>query len=310
MTEAPAAIETASGTWQIDVMHPAPGRTCAYLLEDGGEGALIDCGGQNGIPLIRKAVADAGLKPEALRQIFVTHAHLDHAAAAGELMQIFPEAELRCHKDAARHLIRPGDKLLPAASKLFEPEFFKREYGEVIPADESRVRPLDEGDSANVGGRTLETLYTPGHAWHHVVFYERAAGVLYAGDAYGISLPPDNEDCRFAAPVMPPNQFNPEAMRASIEKIKDLAPQKAALTHFGVVDNSPALADIQIVALEEWTQTARDIHGKDADGFREAFSRCVGDWLDRRAGDGAARRYAHETHLTVNGYEHWLAGRP
>lgn len=43
-------------------------------------------------------------------------------------------------------------------------------------------RRLHDGDSIDLGGRSIEVLHTPGHSPGHCCFYERARRTLYTGD--------------------------------------------------------------------------------------------------------------------------------
>lgn len=300
--------EALPGVWRIDVLHPDAGQTCCYLLAAKGEGALIDCGAKIGVPVILDAVSAAGLRREEIRHIIVTHAHLDHAGAAGELMRHFPRAILGGHSSAIKHLTNPDAKLLPAVRDLYGEKFFAEHYEGVVAAEESRARVLADDETISFGGRELQILHTPGHAWHHLSVYDAAGGVFFAGDAFGVSFP---DVCRggeiLIAPVMPPTQFNPEAARRTLQRLRALDAGHAALTHFDVAPNSPALADRQLAALDEWEETARAIAEKDGDFYRR-FRASLEEWYRKTAPglDSAAllRRHAGDIHLTASGFAH------
>src|SRR4051812_47800178 len=76
----------AEGLWLVG----GPGLTgeldaLAYLIECGeGRAVLVDCG-TNATALLRNA-ALAGFPPDALQAILATHGHIDHLAAAPELL--------------------------------------------------------------------------------------------------------------------------------------------------------------------------------------------------------------------------------
>jgi phosphoribosyl 1,2-cyclic phosphodiesterase len=55
----------------------------AVWAEEGGSACLVDCG--LGLELFRGRAAQAGLKTERLRAIFVTHEHTDHFSGVGPL---------------------------------------------------------------------------------------------------------------------------------------------------------------------------------------------------------------------------------
>ena len=301
--------EALPGVRRIDVLHPAAGQTCCYLLAEKGEGALIDCGAKNGVRPILDAVADAGLQREDVRWIIATHAHLDHAGAAGELMQHFPQATLGGHPDAIKHLTNPEAKLLPAVRDLYGEKFFAAQYEGVVAADESRARALADGENISFAGRELAILHTPGHAWHHLSVYDSAGGVFFAGDAFGVSFPDVGRgNGVFIVPVMPPTQFHPEEARRTLRRLRDLDAAHAALAHFDVAPCSPSLADMQIAALDEWEAAAQKIAEDSGDDFYGRFRAHLNEWYQTAARDfdaaAVARRHAHDIHLTVSGFAH------
>ncbi|MGI9307189.1 MAG: MBL fold metallo-hydrolase [Gammaproteobacteria bacterium] len=304
--------ETLPGVWRIDVFHPAPEHTCCYLLVKNGEGALLDCGAKKGVSSVLSAVAAAGLAREDIRWIIPTHAHLDHAGAAGALMRHFSAATLGAHPSTVKHLVNPHERLLPAAEKLYGEKFFNEQYAGAEAVPKSRAKSFADGENADLGGEALRIIYSPGHAWHHAAVYAESRGVLFAGDSYGVSFPGIGADGEiFIVPVMPPTQFNPEAARRTLENLRELDAPHAALAHFGIAANSPALADRQIAALEEWTEKARKV-AETGGQFYPQFREYLRGWYaDAAAGidiDSAAllRGHAQDIHLTACGFAHWL----
>ena len=298
--------ESPSGVWCIDVFHPSEGQTCCYLLVEKDAGAIIDCGGKNGIGGIKEAVVAAGLKPEDIQWIIPTHAHLDHAAAAGELMSFFPRATLGGHESTVKHLCNPQKRLVPAVRGLYGEQFYNSQYGELLAVPESRTRSLSEGDTITVGTRSLEILYTPGHAWHHISVYDRERGMFFAGDAYGVSFADVRADNVFIPPVMPPSQFNPDAAKTTLSRLKNIDASYAALAHFGIVDNAPEFADFQISTLDEWESKARSLVGEN--DFHSQFTQYLREWY-KKAAPGAdeevfLRRHGGDIHLNACGFAH------
>ncbi|MBE8157872.1 MAG: MBL fold metallo-hydrolase, partial [Betaproteobacteria bacterium] len=186
--------ESLPGVWRVDVIHPVAGQTCCYLLVEKGEGALVDCGAKKGIRFVLDAVAAAGLRPEQIRHIIPTHAHMDHAGAAGELLHHFPEAVLSAHPSTVKHLVNPEERLLPAVRRLYGDVFFAAEYEGLAAVPAARARAAADGETLRVGGLELQILYTPGHAWNHISVYVAARGLIFTGDAFGVSYSEDATD--------------------------------------------------------------------------------------------------------------------
>lgn len=93
-----------------------PGLIASYLVESGGEVALIETGPGSTLPRLREAIRAAGVDEAAIKKVFVTHIHLDHAGAAGWFAQ--NGATIYCHPSAARHLVDPS-KLMDSARQVY-----------------------------------------------------------------------------------------------------------------------------------------------------------------------------------------------
>jgi glyoxylase-like metal-dependent hydrolase (beta-lactamase superfamily II) len=80
-----------------------------------------------------------------------------------------------------------------------------------------------------IAGHDVEMAYTPGHAWHHISFFLRDAGVAFVGDTAGICRPSG----RLVLPPTPPPDIDLDAWRASTDRILSWNPDVLFLTHFG-----------------------------------------------------------------------------
>ena len=70
--------------------------------------------------------------------------------------------------------------------------------------------------------------YTPGHASHHVSYFDRASGVAFVGDTAGVCV-----DGGYVLPPTPPPDIDIEAWQQSVQRIEAWSPQTLFLTHFG-----------------------------------------------------------------------------
>ena len=261
------------GVFRADVCYPRPECTAVYLVADGGRGAVIDCGAKAGPPVIAAMVESAGLAPEDVDFIIPTHAHMDHCAAAGRLAQMFPRAAVAAHPSAAPHLLDPHAKLVPAARGLYGDEFFEGYYDDVLPVPADRMRVAEDNQALKVGGRVLQTPHTPGHAWHHLSVWDETSGVVFTGDSLGVSYRDFDSETGgrpVSAPSTPPNQFNPEAMRASITRMRDLKPALAAFAHFDEAVFSSDLAEQTLEIMERWMADAKTLDLSDDDSALKA----------------------------------------
>jgi len=121
-----------------------------------------------------------------LTQIWLTHAHIDHAGGTGTLARELNLPIIGPH---------PGDQFwidgLPQQSQMFG----------FPPAEAfTPTRWLDDGDTVTLGAHTLQVRHCPGHTPGHVVFYspemQRAfvGDVLFAGSIGRTDFPMGNHE--------------------------------------------------------------------------------------------------------------------
>jgi glyoxylase-like metal-dependent hydrolase (beta-lactamase superfamily II) len=212
-----------------------PKFTATYLRVAGDECAFIETHTSHALPRLLAALEAQGKKPEDVRWIVVTHAHLDHAAGAGALLARCPNATLLAHPRAARHLVDPT-KLVASATAVYGEKRFAELYGKIEPIPQDRVRALEDGETFALGDATLRVLHTQGHAKHHFVVDDPATGTVFTGDAFGLAYPALQKDGkRFAIATTSPTDFDPAEARKSIDRIVALGEPAACLTHFDEV---------------------------------------------------------------------------
>jgi glyoxylase-like metal-dependent hydrolase (beta-lactamase superfamily II) len=220
------------GLWQIDLdFQGLRGVIAAYLLAGGGELALIETGPSSTLPTLRAGIAEAGFSPADLTTLLVTHIHLDHSGAAGPLLREAPNATVRVHPIGAPHLVDPA-RLVASATRIYGDRMDEL-WGEIAPAPAERVVAMEDGETLSVAGRVLSAVFTPGHASHHVAFWDPASGTAFTGDAAGVRV----EGSDYVCPPTPPPDLDPEAWAVSIQRMRDLSARRLCLTHFGTFEN-------------------------------------------------------------------------
>jgi len=207
------------------------GRTqvvAAYLFYDGDQAALIETGPGITVETLLEGVQAAGAPLEALRQLFVTHIHLDHAGAAGILARQLPWVRVYAHPVGAPHLADPS-KLLASAARLYGDQMDAL-WGRVLPVPAERVVVVNDGDEIKIPGTTLRAFDTPGHARHHHAYFDAASGLLFTGDVGGVRMP----GARYVRPPTPPPELDIDAWVASIARLRAVKASGLCLTHFGL----------------------------------------------------------------------------
>jgi glyoxylase-like metal-dependent hydrolase (beta-lactamase superfamily II) len=233
-----------------------PGLAACYLIQSAGEAALIDTGTAPRATLLLALLAHKQITPEQVKYVIPTHVHLDHAGAAGQLMQELPAAQLVVHPRGSRHLIDPS-KLIAGATAVYGEETFKSLYGELLPVPARRVLAAEDDLTLQLGQRRLHCLDTPGHAKHHICIYDEQSRGIFTGDTFGLSYREfDTAEGPFILPTTTPVQFEPEAWHVSLERLLGLEPACLYLTHFGRVEEPHRLAAELHQALDDFVQIA------------------------------------------------------
>ena len=141
----------------------------------------------------------------------------------------------------APHVVDPS-KLLASATRLYGADM-ERLWGDVLPVPAEALVILEGGERIDVGGRSLEVAYTPGHASHHVSYFSGDTGIAFVGDTAGIRLNPRD----YVLPATPPPDIDLEAWERSLTIYETWRPDTLFLTHFG--PSSPTAA--HLAALRE-----------------------------------------------------------
>ena len=180
---------------------------------------LVDAGintpqAQNALLL---GLEEAGVFPESIERILITHAHPDHYGLVGFLQErsgatvFFPRREIARVRDK-QMLFEVGKLLLEAGMPL--ELLFKmdqqRKAGPKPGIDHDEVVPIDEGHTFEFADFTLTTLHMPGHTGGHVVFHEPESHTLFAGDQLLPEVSPN--------PLLEPSLDEPGERRRSLKE--------------------------------------------------------------------------------------------
>jgi glyoxylase-like metal-dependent hydrolase (beta-lactamase superfamily II) len=250
------------GIHTIDTAFQRDHFDAAYLIVESGRGAFVDCGTNHSVPNLLAALSSAGLRPDDVDWLLVTHVHLDHAGGAGALMARLPNARLVVHPRGARHMIDPS-KLIAGATAVYGEAEMQRSYGEIQPVPESRVVVAEDGHVVDFQGRELVCIDTPGHARHHYCVWDARSRGWVTGDTFGLSYRElDSAKGPFVLPTSSPVQFEPEELKASIARLLAYDPQWMYLTHYGRVGDVERLSRDLYMQIGAMVAIARDCDGR------------------------------------------------
>ena len=282
MTALPPFVEPIGhGIHVIDTGFHRPRFDAAYLIVERGRAAFVDTGTNAALPRLLATLDALGIAPAAVDYVIATHVHLDHAGGAGQLMQWLPTARLVVHPQGARHLIDPS-RLMASARRVYGDAEVARSYGEVVGVAEQRVLRTDDGMTLDFAGRPLRFLDTPGHARHHHCIWDARTRGFFTGDTFGLSYREfDTAAGPWLLPTTTPIQFQPDALRRSVQRLLAYAPESMYLTHYGRVREVPRLAGLLLGQMDAMVAIATAL--PDDAGRHAALVRAYGTLYRERA---------------------------
>lgn len=240
------------GLRYVDVLFQGKASVIATaVLEARGRVALVDPGPSTTLDRLRSELAAGGIAIADLESILLTHIHLDHAGATGSLVAENPRITVYVHERGAPHLIDPA-KLLASATRLYG-DRLDRLFGPFLPVPADRVVALAGGETLEAAGRPVTVAYTPGHASHHVSYFDRDSRIAFVGDAGGVAL----AGAAYVLPPTPPPDVDLEAWRESEARILAWEPDTLFLTHFGPFHGARQHFHELMSRLDEWSSSAR-----------------------------------------------------
>jgi glyoxylase-like metal-dependent hydrolase (beta-lactamase superfamily II) len=190
--------ELFEGIYRIELPTPYPiGPVNVYLFRDGDAFDLLDAGSPSDESLSRleSALARLGPKTFRLRNIFLTHAHVDHAGALAPLIEKFEATAFLGGADipildagVVQMFFSERDAILgryhrmgfPTSALELLPSHFALRAFRVPPP--GSVTVLRGGETVRAGKVLLTTLAVPGHTPGSLCFYMEAEKALFSGD--------------------------------------------------------------------------------------------------------------------------------
>lgn len=188
--------------------------------------AVVDVGPTKSVESLVEGLSIAGVSPADIDYVLLTHIHIDHAGGVGAFLKHLPRAKVLVHSRGAPHLVDPSKLWESSLRTLGE---VAEGFGGIKPVSSERIAIAEDGLSISLSDDiSIRVLHTPGHASHHMSFFEEKSGTLFAGEAAGVHLPGSG----FVRPAAPPPFDLGSALR-SVEKLIDANPSIICYAHFG-----------------------------------------------------------------------------
>jgi len=294
----PRVEEMGEGRRLLDLdFRDTEGLVAAYLVPEEDGWTLVETGPTSCRSALLAAIGAAGVQASEVRHVFVTHVHLDHAGGVGALASDLPNATFYAHELGVPHLVDPT-RLVASARRAWGAAADPL-WGPIVPVAASRVVALRGGESFPIQGGSLDVLPTPGHARHHLAFFDTRTRAIFTGDGAGVRL----ERSLRVRPAIPPPDLDLEQLFDSVEAMRRRDPRRVLYSHFGPSPDGPGDLARYRGIVEEWRDVALAAARErpDADYVTERLR------AHDRAQAGSAAASTDDRSGLVSGYE--LAAR-
>lgn len=146
-----------------------------FIVDFGGELVMIDSGSGNSSRILVSNMEDAGLNPQDISTLILTHCHIDHIGSAPYFREKFG-CKIIIH-DLDADAIEEGDQVLTAANW----------YETIFPPTSVDKRLTGEQEVLQFGEEKLYCIHTPGHTPGSIALYLDREGkrVLFGQDIHG-----------------------------------------------------------------------------------------------------------------------------
>ena len=174
----PPVSEIAKDTYVINEF----GLTAMYLLVGSEKALLLDTG--CGLTDLHGLTAKITDKPLI---VALTHGHMDHVGGIGQFSEIFLhpadyEMAANCDYERLRGYVDSLGKMGSYEAFGISPDMVKK--NERIP----EMKPLQDGDVIDLGGRQIQVIHVPGHTPGGLCFLDESVRILFSGDACNVNL--------------------------------------------------------------------------------------------------------------------------
>lgn len=217
----------------FDELIPLPDGTTynSYFIKGSEKTAIIDTVEPDFAQDFLDNLDEAGI--DKVDYIISNHAEQDHSGTIPKLLSKFPEAEVLCSEKAKSMLL------------------------DLLKLKEEKIRVVEDGETVDLGDKTLEFVYTPWVHWPETMStYLQEENILFSCDFFGSHLATSDlyvEDHnevyeaakRYYAEIMMPFRM---IIKKNLAKLEDYKIDMIAPSHGPIYDNPEMILN----AYQEW----------------------------------------------------------
>ncbi|PPK86587.1 glyoxylase-like metal-dependent hydrolase (beta-lactamase superfamily II) [Neolewinella xylanilytica] len=280
-----------------------PKAIAAFAIPDDQGYTLVECGPFSTHHKLLAGLEAIGASPDRVHTLLLSHIHFDHAGAAWWWAQ--QGTQVYVHPRGLKHMISP-ERLYDSARQIYG-DRMDTLWGKMERIDPERIQAVEDRQQLTIGGRQWVGHHTPGHASHHLAW--QLGRSVFTGDVGG---------CRIAngpvVPPCPPPDFDADAWRASIERLRSLNASEFFLTHYGRITDTDDHLDELLQRLEGYVDWMEPYYrdGASAETIEPMFKQYVTEELTAHGvGDDDLESYlaANPPYMSVTGLLRWLRKR-
>lgn len=248
----PRVLELGEGRQLVDLdFRDTEGLVAAYLLPGPDGWTLVETGPSTCREALLQGIGRAGVAAGEVTRVFVTHIHLDHAGGMGAVVDALPNATFYAHELGVPHMVDPT-RLRASARRAWGEALSDQLWGPIPPVPPGRIVGLRGSERFPIERGELQVLATPGHARHHLAFFDTALRGIFTGDGAGVRL----ENSSHLRPAVPPPDLDLEQLFASLEVMRATNPRLVLFSHFGPSPEGAGDLQRYRTIVEQWRDVA------------------------------------------------------
>ncbi len=229
--------EVASDIFEIDTKPLGIEQVVAsYVVKGSNKTVLIDPGFPTAAKVIEQELKTGDIDPGSIDYIAVTHTHIDHAGATGQLAEMAKNAKVVVFNRGVFYLKNAGK--ISGGGRMVFGEELANQLGETVNVEDGRILAVSDKDSIDLDDKKLTIHYTPGHVSNHISFFEEATGTLFSGDTCCIHYPHLGH---YLIPAASPPIYKTDDIISELQHFLTLDIKTILTPHYGKPDMEPVL---------------------------------------------------------------------